>query len=126
LGYSDYINRVGAGSFGAATFLVRYALTFAQVFEGDSLHRGLMEKQLTILTLDKAKAFVRNELFDRAFGHATNPLVIKIEQRSRLPHATASMGQAAVPAIRAGGTSTTIRNVRGRPLKSELRGRFDE
>jgi hypothetical protein len=31
-----------------------------------------MEKQLTVLALDKAKAFVRNELLDGAFGHATN------------------------------------------------------
>ena len=69
LSLSDRRNLVGAGTLRAAAFGVGYALAFLERIKLTVFDGRVMEEQFSLFALDKAKAFVGNQLLDRAFCH---------------------------------------------------------
>jgi hypothetical protein len=65
----DRRNRVGAGTLRAAAFGVGDALAFLERIKLTVFDGRVMEEQFSLFALDEAKAFVRNQLLDRAFCH---------------------------------------------------------
>jgi hypothetical protein len=116
--------RFSAGTLGPAAFAVANALALVELLEWSALHCRVVKEQFSALSLDKAKTLVRNQLLDSAFCHAEilrkkRKMVIAL-QHGKLESAKSEVGDQRRDVHR------DHRNVRGRPPKSDLRGRISK
>jgi hypothetical protein len=68
-GQSDRLDVLRAGALGSLAFGVFHRLTFAQVVEAGSFHRGLVKEQFLAVPGNKTKALVRNKFLNCTLCH---------------------------------------------------------
>jgi hypothetical protein len=74
------LNVFRAGTFRAASFLIRDSLTDAESFDGRADDRARVEEQIASFSLDKTKTFVQNHFFNRPLRHVAAPSKNKVKK----------------------------------------------